>query len=83
MPHMKNPPHKRTAGLRKSVTLGKAQTTPTASPAQLNEGREHEREARRYALAALGLAGGLALQHAALSRFYAGRAASLIAGDAQ
>lgn len=83
MPHVKNPPHLRAAGLRKSVSLGKAQTTPAASPAQLTEGREHELEARRCALRALSLGGGLALQQVALSRFYAQRAASLIAGDAQ
>lgn len=48
-----------------------------------DEARRCEGIARRHALAALGLAGGLALQHVALSRFYAGRAASLIAGGAQ
>lgn len=83
MPHMKNPPHQRATGLRKSVTLGKAQTTPTASPAQLTEAREHELEARRCALRALSLGGGLAVQQVALSRFYAERAASLIAGGVQ
>lgn len=83
MPHMKNPPHKRTAGLRKSVTLGKAQTTPTASPAQLNEAQRCEGVARRHALAALCLGGALALQEAALSRHYSGRAVSLMRGARQ
>lgn len=44
--------------------------------------RSFEREARRCAVLALGLGGGLSFQQVALSRFYATRAAALTQGGA-
>lgn len=50
---------------------------PEVSPAEVaaqESARDHERIARRHALAALLLAGSLALQQAAISTYYAQRA---------
>lgn len=58
------------------------EATENALPRQ-DEARRCEGIARRHALAALLLGGGMALQEAALSRHYSGRAVNLMRGAQQ